>query len=120
MDIVMNIINKIYLSIAVLIPGLALAHAHLEMSVPAANSTVQVMPAEIMLHFSEATKITALSIAKENGKDKQNLKIPTETKAVQKVAAPKLGPGVYVLDWRGLSDDTHIVKGSVRFTVGAR
>lgn len=116
----MNISRKNLLSAVILFPGLALAHAHLEMSVPAANSTVAAMPAQVMLHFSEATKITAVSITKEGGKDKQQLKVPSEEKAVQMISAPRLEPGVYVIEWRGLSDDTHIVKGTVKFTVSGK
>lgn len=116
----MNIVKKSLLAAAILMPGLAFAHAHLEMSVPSANSTVPEMPPQIMLHFSEATRLTALSIEKEGGKEKQALKVPAETKAVLHVAGPKLGPGVYILSWRGLSDDTHIVNGTVRFTVSGK
>jgi len=113
-------ISKSLLTVAFLIPGLALAHAKLEMSVPAANSTVAEMPAEIMLHFSEATKLTAVSIVKEGSKDKQVLKLPSDASTMQMIAAPNLTPGVYVIDWRGVSDDTHIVQGTVKFTVAGK
>jgi len=101
-------------------PGLSWAHAHLELSVPAVNSIVVTMPAEIVLQFSEATRLTALSIENEGGKVRRDIKVPTETLAVQRVAAPKLLAGVYLLNWRGLSDDSHVVKGTVRFTVSGR
>ncbi len=105
------------LALAFVMPGLALAHAHLETSVPAVNSTVPAMPAEIVLQFSEATRLTALSVEKEGGKDRQDIKAPNETVALQRIAAPKLQPEVCLLTWRGLSDDSHLVKGTIRFTV---
>ncbi len=113
----MNGIKHCCVALAILIPGWSWAHADLELSVPAVNSIVSTMPAEIVLHFSAATRLTALSVEKEGGKVKQDIKVPTETLAVQRVAAPKLPAGVYLLHWRGLSDDSHVVKGAIRFTV---
>jgi methionine-rich copper-binding protein CopC len=102
---------------AVLVPGLALAHAKLEMTIPAADSSIAAMPAQVMLHFSEAVKITALSIEKDGGKDKVDLKVPADAKAMVQADSPKLAAGVYLLTWRGLSDDGHVMSGTVRFTV---
>lgn len=116
---IMNI-SKSLLSAAFLFPGLALAHGTMQMSVPAANSTVKAMPEQIMLHFSEPTKITAVSIAREGSKEKQDLKVPSDAKTMQTIAAPKLEPGVYVIDWRGMSGDSHMIKGSVRFTLAGK
>ena len=102
---------------AALVPGLALAHAKLESTVPAADSSIAAMPAQVMLHFSEAVKITALTIEKEGGKDKVDLKVPTAATSMVQAQAPKWGPGVYLLNWRGLGDDGHVMSGTVRFTV---
>jgi methionine-rich copper-binding protein CopC len=51
---------------------------------------------------------------------RQELKVAPAAKAVVQIAAPKLGPGVYVLKWRGMSDDHHVMDGSVRFTVSGK
>jgi len=106
-----------FLLAAALVPALALAHAKLELSVPAADSSVAAMPAQVMLHFNEAVKITALTIEKEGGKDKVELKVPATATSMVQVASPKLDAGVYLLNWRGLSDDGHVTSGTVRFTV---
>ena len=116
----MTISRNIWFAALTLVPGLALAHAHMEMSVPAANSTVASMPAQIMLHFSEATKLTAVSVEKADGSGKQELKAGTDAKAMFMIASPKLGAGVYVIKWRGLSDDSHVVNGTVKFTVSGK
>jgi methionine-rich copper-binding protein CopC len=108
------------LAVLMLAPGLACAHAHLQKSEPAANSVIAAMPAQIMLQFSEATRITRLSIEKEGGTEKQDLKPPADAAALLRITAPKLGPGAYQLNWRGLSDDSHVVKGSVHFTLSGK
>ena len=113
----MKMIGTFLLATVALVPGLALAHAHLEMTIPAADSSIVEMPAQVMLHFSEAVKITAATIEKEGGTDKVELKAPADAKAVNQIAAPKLSPGVYLLNWRGLGKDGHVMNGTVRFTV---
>lgn len=45
--------------------GMVQAHAHLEKATPADNSIVAAVPSGLMLHFSEATRLTAVSIQKE-------------------------------------------------------
>ena len=113
----MNTIRTFLLTAVALVPCVALAHAKLELTVPAADSSIAAMPAQVMLHFSEAVKLTALTIQKEGGTEKVELKAPAEPKAMVQATAPKLGAGVYLLNWRGLSDDGHVMHGTVRFTV---
>jgi methionine-rich copper-binding protein CopC len=113
----MKTIRNFLLATIALVPGLALAHAKLELTIPAADSSIATMPAQVMLHFSEAVKITALTIEKEGGKDKIELKVPTEATPMAQAEAPKLAAGAYLLSWRALSDDGHVMSGTVRFTV---
>jgi len=113
----MNVIRTCVLATVALVPGLALGHAHLQMSIPAADSSIAVMPAQVMLHFSEAVKMTSATIEREGGTDKVELKVPADAMAVNQIAAPKLSPGVYLLNWRGLGKDGHVMNGKVRFTV---
>jgi methionine-rich copper-binding protein CopC len=102
---------------AALVPGLALAHAHLLMTVPVDHSAILAMPAQVTLQFTEAVRITALSIEKKGGKDKVVLKVPADAKATIHADAPTLKAGAYLLNWRGLSDDGHVTNGTVHFTV---
>ena len=112
----MKTIRNVLLA-AVLMPGLALAHAKLELTIPAADSSIAAMPAQVMLHFSEAVKITAMTIEKEGGTDKVELKAPAAASSMVQAQAPKLAAGKYLLNWRGLSDDGHVMSGTVHFTV---
>jgi methionine-rich copper-binding protein CopC len=108
-----------------LLSGLALvtfgvtasAHAHLEKSIPADGSVITTSPANLVLNFSAAARLTALSIQK--GDDpKQNLK-PLPTTAAQQisVALPQLAPGTYSVSWRVMSDDGHVMSGTLHFTL---
>jgi copper resistance protein C len=95
----------------------ASAHAHLQTSSPADNSVITSSPSNLMLNFSEAARLTALSI--QNGDEpRRNLK-PLPTTAAQQisVALPALTPGIYSVSWRVVSDDGHVMAGALHFTL---
>ena len=95
------------------------AHAHLKMSNPAEGAMVTEMPSAVLLTFSEAARITAVSIQKDQ-ESKQTLKPPAGASAEQiSVSVPKLAPGNYTLRWRVVSDDNHIMAGELHFKVSA-
>lgn len=97
----------------------ASAHAHLEKSSPADGSVLATSPSSIMLSFSEAARLTALSIQKGD-EAKQNVKaLPTNAARQISVPLPPLKPGTYSLTWRVLSDDGHMMSGTLHFTLVA-
>ncbi len=95
------------------------AHAHLLKSSPADNSEIVTSPPNLVLNFSEAAQLAALSIQK--GSDPQRkLKPPLTDAAAQiSVPLPPLTPGVYTISWRVLSADGHVMSGALRFTLSA-
>lgn len=103
-----------FLSVA----GLAQAHTHLEKAEPADNAVLASSPDKLTLRFSEATQLTALTIQKA-GEAQQK-----EIEALPKVAATEhtlplasLAPGNYTVNWRAIGADSHVVTGSLHFTV---
>lgn len=112
------------LSIAMLIlfaaaAELAYAHAELESSIPTDKAMLSAPLKEVVLDFSEAVNLTALSIER-NGEAKKDLgPLPTDAAQHFAVAAPSLSAGQYMINWRALSDDAHVVSGTLHFTVGA-
>lgn len=100
-----------------LMPRLALAHAHLLTSTPAANTTVQGPSVPIELRFNSRVDgaHSVLAIVTPNGNaqiiiDKQ--RSPTNLNA-----HAKLKPGTYTLKWQALSTDGHITRGEIPFSV---
>ena len=94
----------------------AQGHAHLLSAVPADNSRISSAPATLVLRFSEAARLTALWIARD-GAPRQKLPAPQQSQAQLSVPLPALAPGHYIISWRALSDDGHVVPGEVRFTL---
>ena len=95
----------------------AQAHAHLQASIPRDGSTLGTAPAAVVLQFSEAARLTALWIEK-SGAEKQKLTpLPADPQSRIAVPLPKLAPGDYVVSWRVLGSDGHVVPGKIRFTL---
>ena len=102
-----------------LVATAAVAHARLQKTIPANDSVVNAAPASVMLSFSEAARLTACWLQKENGpKDKISGLSTTPAQQIS-VPLPRLEPGTYVLSWRVMGDDSHVLPGQIRFTVAA-
>lgn len=101
--------------------GAAQAHTHLESSMPADQAVLTSVPTEIMLHFSEPTRVTALSIQKEGEKQQTAVSVlPKQASAAVSVPLEVGGPGKYKVMWRAIGADNHVMSGAVRFTVSGK
>jgi len=100
--------------------GVAHAHAHLEKSQPARNSTVSVLPKNVVLEFNEAVQMTALTLQAGDEKARDLGPLPNAAGKVITVPMPALAAGRYIIKWRAVSDDNHVMSGEVLFTVTAK
>lgn len=101
-----------------LFSGVVHAHTHLEKAMPANNSVLASPPSELMLHFSEATRLTALSIQKEGDSESTNVgTLPKDSSEALTVPLSALAPGKYLVKWRALGADKHVMSGTLHFTV---
>jgi len=99
-------------------------HLKLVRSFPAADTVLAASPEHIMIELSESVELTGakLTLAREGG-------APVALGALRREAgAPKLlradvrtalASGGYVVSWRTMSKDGHVVKGTFGFRVGA-
>jgi methionine-rich copper-binding protein CopC len=97
--------------------SVAWAHTHLEEAQPAEGSIMTAAPANIVLRFSEAAHVTALTLQKEGEAAQKLAPLPSAPAEQVAVPSPKLAPGKYVVSWRVVSDDNHIMSGKLHFTV---
>jgi methionine-rich copper-binding protein CopC len=101
-----------------LAPAAVQAHAHLLRAVPAEGSVLHAAPARVRLTFSEAARLAALWIAPVGGARRQIAPLPLDAAAEISVPLPPLAPGRYVLSWRVIGTDGHVVPGELHFTLG--
>ena len=94
-----------------------LAHAHLKKAVPADGAVVHTAPASVVLSFSEPATLTACWIQKGTGAKQKITGLATTPAPQISVPIPKLEAGAYVLSWRVVGDDGHVLPGQLRFTV---
>jgi methionine-rich copper-binding protein CopC len=111
---------------ASLLTGLALcasqqvsAHAALQSSTPAADSTVG-SPKNIKLHFSEALspKLTRITLKSGDGATQPITPIQSNDPAtVTFMPNTSLSKGQYTVSWSVVANDGHKTQGSFNFTV---
>lgn len=97
----------------------SMAHAHAEFrgSVPAQDSLLDALPAEISLEFSEQVGVLTMTWRLPDGKE---VVVAGEAGATTLTVQPPpdAGRGTYVLQWRVASADGHPVTGALVFSVG--
>ena len=111
--------KSIALLAAVLLGASALtqAHTHLKEAQPAEGSVLNTPPANIVLKLSEAARLTSLTLQKDGGAEQKLAPLPTAASAEVSVPVGKLAPGKYVVNYRVVSADNHIMSGKLHFTV---
>ena len=97
--------------------SVAAAHVHLKQSVPAEGAVVGTAPAQIVLTFTEPALVTALWIQQDAGPRQKLGPVPSDAQATITVPTPGLKPGKYIVTWRAVSPDRHVMSGQVHFTV---
>jgi len=100
----------------------ALAHAHLVRATPAVGGKVQTAPNEVTLRFNEKLEnaFSSVVVRDSEGKqiDKGDARVDRADRAVMRISLPPLSSGVYKVEWRALSTDTHKSNGDFTFQVG--
>jgi methionine-rich copper-binding protein CopC len=102
--------------------GTALAHATLVRATPAAGSAIAASPTEVTLRFNERLEaaFSSVVVRDSDGKqvDKGDTHLDRADRAVLRTSLPPLSPGVYTVEWRATSADTHKVDGNFTFKIG--
>jgi methionine-rich copper-binding protein CopC len=113
-------IKTLTLLAALLLPGIAQAHAILEESAPPAGASVKPGPLDLRLRYNSRI---------DRGRSRLTLIRPDRTKDTIAITADSppdiiaahldLSPGAYVIRWQVLAVDGHITRGDVPITVTA-
>lgn len=109
------------LLVAALGAGGAQAHAFLDRASPQVDGTVQSPPSELTLWFTQNLEpaFSTVQVTGPNG-DQIDRGKPQISGNTMRVAVKAAGPGIYHVNWRALSVDTHTTQGSFTFHVGGQ
>lgn len=108
-------------ALALLLPALAEPHAFLVKSSPARRAVLSHPPARVDLWFNERLEPAYSSVSVTNAAgarvDLRDVTVGPDDPRRLSVSLPPLGPGRYVVGFRVLSVDGHVVEASFPFTV---
>jgi len=94
-----------------------LAHAHLKKAVPANGGVLSTTPGSVVLTFSEPARLTACWLQQGDGPKQKVTGLATTPAQEISVPVPQLQAGSYVLSWRVVGDDGHVLPGEIHFSV---
>jgi methionine-rich copper-binding protein CopC len=102
--------------------GPAFAHAQLKTATPAVGGAVAVAPSEVTLNFNEkleasfSTAVVRDAVGKRM--NKADAQLDKADRTIMRVGLDPLTPGIYIVEWRALTADTHKTEGAFIFRVG--
>jgi len=96
------------------------AHASLSRASPSAGSALSAAPQEVTLTFTDTLEaaFSKLTVTDANGTDVSQGKGQVNGN-VMRVSLKPLSAGIYKVNWRAVSTDTHKTEGNFTFSVGA-
>ncbi|MGH7524828.1 MAG: copper resistance CopC family protein [Gemmatimonadales bacterium] len=110
----MNVILAISFAVA------SLFHTVLKASSPARNATVAA-PTSVSLTFTEKVNpaLSSISILKRDSTEVEKLvvKATSEPARIEGAVKTRLAPAAYLIRWKTVSADGHVVRGTFGFTV---
>jgi len=121
---IQNSILHCALATALVLSGTApsFAHAQLLHATPEAGGTVAALPTEVVANFSEALEgsFSTVVVRDSVGKrvDKADARVDPKDRKIMRVSLPPLTQGIYIVEWRALTADTHRTEGAFIFRVG--
>ena len=96
----------------------ALTHSPLDGTTPTNEAIVSKMPAKVLMDFKGDIRLTRV-ILTHVGSSAVNMELGEQKTFTQEFTLPMqdMGPGTYVVEWRGLGADGHALNGTFNFTV---
>ena len=94
------------------------AHSDIETSVPANGAVLDGAPAEIELAFDKPVRVTRIQLTVDQGAP-VDLDLGEQVSFATRIRIPLAdkGSGSYRIEWRGLADDGHAMRGELEFEV---
>ena len=94
------------------------AHSDIETTVPANGAVLGEAPAEIELEFAKPIRVTRIQLTVDQGAP-VDLDLGEQASFATRIQIPfpAMGSGSYRIEWRGLADDGHTMRGELEFEV---
>ncbi len=97
------------------------AHTHLAAATPADEAVTSTPPEEIVLEFNADVRLLAVTLEDASA---QTIALEPVSEALKDrftlAILAELSPGDYLVTWRAVGADTHVVSGKLHFSVAAQ
>ena len=128
-------LKNFLLTMLIIIPIAANAHSPLSSSSPQDGETLDAPPIEIVMDFKSPAKLIKVELKKSKNKQGNSFlgglfggddgepvalgeSFLMSMNKRQIIPMPSLGAGDYLLSWRAMGEDGHVIKGELTFKVG--
>ena len=125
------------LTMLIILPMAAHAHSPLSSSFPSDGETLDVPPVEIVMDFKASAKLIKVELMESKNKQGNGFlgglfggddgePVPLGKSFLmsmnnrQIIPMPSLGEGDYLLSWRAMGEDGHVIRGEITFKVGSK
>ena len=122
------------LIILTLLPLQLKAHSPLDFSIPKNGALIENAPNELVLSFKSPAKLIKVKVAEIQSTEKSSFlkkilgtkgnnefilqqDISKELNLSHILTLPELPPGKFIITWRAMGEDGHILKGSISFEI---
>ena len=96
----------------------ALAHGGRHTTSPENGAVLAEAPSQVVLTFTRRVRLTRVRLTRDES-EAVDLALGSQTSFASRFVLPltNAGRGIYRIEWRGLADDGHIVRGTFTFQV---
>ena len=122
------------LIILILLPLQLNAHSPLEFSIPKNGALIDNAPNELVLSFKSPAKLIKVKVAEKQSAEKSSFfkkflgtkqnneyilhkDISKELNLSHILTLPELPPGKFIITWRAMGEDGHVLKGNISFEI---
>ena len=95
----------------------AFSHTTVAEIVPRNGSVLEQSPDTVEIRFAHSARLTSAVLLGEDKQERRLEFIPSGNSDTFKFPAPDLGPGRNEIKWKALSDDGHVISGSLIYTI---
>ncbi|ADM10811.1 hypothetical protein PB2503_00210 [Parvularcula bermudensis HTCC2503] len=108
----------VVLSAAFLVLGQAFAHVTIKASSIEDGATLRVAPDEFSFSYSADVRLVGITLSGPESEDEALSFAPDSGFAsAYQASLPELGPGSYLIEWRAMAKDGHVMQGSISFDI---
>jgi methionine-rich copper-binding protein CopC len=109
------------LTLAAMLPAFqAAAHTTLESSTPPTGAKIEQSPPVIEMKFHHPINLTSVVVVDASKAERKLEFTPHAAAAEFQLPKPQLAAGHNEIKWKGLSQDGHVVTGSLTYEVGSK